>query len=74
MKRNIHKQAELGKKIMENHALSNLKGDEIVEMYKEFEALAIEKNEFDAFWHKVVDAFMMGVAVGTNCEKKRSKA
>lgn len=74
MKRDIHKQAELGRKIMKKHDMSNLRGEEIVELYEEFKSLSLEKPVFDAFWEKIVDAFMMGVTVGTNCEKRRAKA
>lgn len=62
--RDIKKQAQQGRELLEKNSRLDLSAGELDQFYDSFDQILKEKGLTDAIFHTVGDAFKMGLAVG----------
>lgn len=65
MNRNIDKDIQRGKTIIENHPMADLSTEELMSICTDLRDRAVREGTVNAAWDILRDVFYMGVAVGS---------
>ena len=65
MRRNVERQIEIGRKLLDKHPYSDMTVDEMKEIINKYDGNSVMNQLF----YSVTDAFLMGVAVGSRIRK-----